>query len=177
MFYVPQFHFNLLSVSALTQYHHCSVHFVSESCFIQDRMQGKMIEMGRCRGNLYVLNPTNLFPIPSSVTTICNNASKTEHELWHYHLGHPFYNRLNSLKDVLNLKLFVGHPSHRLNFHLAKQKRLTFPISDTISSSPFEWLHLDIWVSFHHPTHEGFRYFLTIVDAFFLIYLDILAAC
>ncbi|RVW66689.1 hypothetical protein CK203_064222 [Vitis vinifera] len=76
----------------------------------RDRMQGKMIEMGRCRGNLYVLNPTNLFPIPSSVTTICNIASKTEHELWHYHLGHPFYNRLNSLKDVLNLKLFVGHP-------------------------------------------------------------------
>ena len=59
------------------------VHFVSESCFIQDRMQWKMIEMGRCNDNLYVLDPTNLFPIPSNVTVVCNNASKIEHGLSH----------------------------------------------------------------------------------------------
>ena len=129
-------------------------------------MQGKMIGMGRCSGNHYVLDPTDLFPIPSSVTTVCNNVSKIEHELWHFGMGHPSYNRLNSLKDVWNLKQFVGHPSHCSICHLAKQKRLSFPTSDTVSSSPFKLLHLDIWGSFHHPTHEGYRYFLTIVDVF-----------
>ncbi|WKA09208.1 hypothetical protein VitviT2T_026876 [Vitis vinifera] len=166
LLYVPQFHFNLLSVNALTQYHHCSVHFVFESCFIQDRMQRKMIGMGRCSGNLYVLDPTNLFPISSSVTVVCNYASKTEHELWHYRLCHLSYNRLNSLKDVLNLKQFVSHHFHCSICHLAKQKSLSFPISNTVSSSLFELLHLEIWGSFHYPTHEGFRYFFTIVDVF-----------
>ena len=125
-----------------------------------------MIGMGRHSGNLYVLDSTKLFPIPSRVTVICNIASKTIRELWHYCLGHPSYVRLESLKDVLNLKQFVGHPSHYSICHLAKQKRLSFPTLDTVSSSPFELLHFDKWGSFHHPTHEGFRYFLTIVDDF-----------
>ena len=46
-------------------------------------MQWKMIEMDRCNDNLYVLDPTNLFPIPSNVTVVCNNASKIEHGLSH----------------------------------------------------------------------------------------------
>ncbi|RVX15709.1 hypothetical protein CK203_005752 [Vitis vinifera] len=105
----------------------------------RDRMQRKMIGMGRCSGNLYVLDPTNLFPISSSVTVVCNYASKTEHELWHYRLCHLSYNRLNSLKDVgllvkiqedpsmgfaffLENHLFYGSLKNKVQFH-ARQLR------------------------------------------------------
>ena len=50
---------------------------VTKSSFIQDYFQGKMIEMGKRRGNLYILDPANLFPISG----VCNNVSKKEHEV------------------------------------------------------------------------------------------------
>ncbi|KAL6315352.1 hypothetical protein AAG906_000458 [Vitis piasezkii] len=93
--YVLQFRFNLFSISALTQFHHCSVHFLSESCLIQDRMQEKMIGMGSCFGNLYILDPANLFPMFSRLSATCNNATKSDHQLWHSCLGHPSLVRLS----------------------------------------------------------------------------------
>ena len=73
---------------------------VTKSSFIQDYLQGKMIEMGKRRGNLYILDPANLFPISG----VCNHVSKKEHEVWHFCLGHPSYVRLNVLKNVLHFK-------------------------------------------------------------------------
>ncbi|RVW31819.1 Retrovirus-related Pol polyprotein from transposon RE1 [Vitis vinifera] len=93
--YVLQFRFNLFSISALTQFHHCSVHFLSESCLIQDRMQEKMIGMGSCFENLYILDPANLFPMFSRLSATCNNATKSNHQLWHSCLGHPSLVRLS----------------------------------------------------------------------------------
>ncbi|RVW26515.1 hypothetical protein CK203_057102 [Vitis vinifera] len=79
----------------------------------RDRMQGKMIGMGRCSGNHYVLDPTNLFPIPSSVTTVCNNVSKIEHELWH------FVSSTSSVTYPLSRVLDYGNlsSSHRALVH------------------------------------------------------------
>ena len=77
--YVPQFRFNLLSISAITQFHHCSVHFLFESCLIQDRTQGKVIGIGSYFGNLYILDLTNIFPMFSHILVVCNNATKFNH--------------------------------------------------------------------------------------------------
>ena len=161
--YVPQFRFNLLSVSALTQSHRCFIQFDSESCFSQDHLQGKMIWMGKRKGNLYILDPTNLFPISG----VCNHVSKKEHEVWHSRLRHLSYVRLNVLKNILHFKQLLNETPHCSIFHLAKQKRLPFPNSNSVSIFAFELLHLDIWGAFHLPTCDGFHYFLTIVDDFF----------
>ena len=48
--------------------------------------------------------------------------------------------------------------------HFAKQKRLPFPDSITISSQCFDLLHMDIWGPYAHPSLLGHKYFLTIVD-------------
>ena len=135
---------------------------VTKSSFIQDYFQGKMIEMGKRRGNLYILDPANLFPISG----VCNNVSKKEHEVWHSHFGHPSYVRLNILKNVLHFKQLVIETPHCSICHLANQKRLPFPNSNFVSISSVELLHLDTWGAFHLPTHDGFHYFLTIVDDF-----------
>ncbi|KAL4310065.1 hypothetical protein GQ457_01G025390 [Hibiscus cannabinus] len=82
---------------------------------------------------------------------------------WHDRLGHPSHSVLHSLKDVL--------PSVDFNKSnvcpicpLAKQKHLPFPVSVTVTQSPFEMVHCDIWGPYKMPTHDGFRYFLTLVD-------------
>lgn len=47
---------------------------------------------------------------------------------------------------------------------MAKQKRLPFEFNNNLSLEPFDLLHFDIWGPFAHETHEGYKYFLTIVD-------------
>jgi len=48
--------------------------------------------------------------------------------------------------------------------HFAKQMRLPFPDSITVSSQCFDLLHMDIWGPYAHPSLLGHKYFLTIVD-------------
>ena len=120
-------------------------------------MQGQMIGMGRHNGNLYVLDPANLFPILARTSGLCNNVSKTNHEIWHTHLSHPSYVRLNMLKNILNFEhVFFYHSPHCSICHLAKQKQLPFSISNFVSQCPFVLLHIDIWGVFHLPIHDGF---------------------
>ncbi|XP_071699281.1 uncharacterized protein [Rutidosis leptorrhynchoides] len=49
---------------------------------------------------------------------------------------------------------------------LARMHRLSFPFSTIKSSSIFELIHVDLWGPYSRPTHNGFKYFLTIVDDF-----------
>ncbi|XP_073138578.1 uncharacterized protein [Henckelia pumila] len=57
---IPQFWFNLLSISALTQNMSYSVTFSSHLCHIQDSHKHKMIGMGIRVGDLYVLELPSL---------------------------------------------------------------------------------------------------------------------
>jgi len=57
VFYVPSFHFNLISVSSLTKTNKkISVHFYHNTCFIQDHTQAWTIGRGDQSNDLYLLN-------------------------------------------------------------------------------------------------------------------------
>lgn len=47
---------------------------------------------------------------------------------------------------------------------LAKQSRLVFPISNSISEKPLELVHMDVWGPYRTPTHDRKHFFLTVVD-------------
>lgn len=47
---------------------------------------------------------------------------------------------------------------------LAKQKQLSFPFNNNLCSIPFALINLDVWGPYSISTHDGFKYFLTIVD-------------
>lgn len=91
------------------------------------------------------------------------NLASIDRTIWHRRLGHLSDSKLNSLQEI-NSTI----PKHNKEAcHIcpsAKQTRKAFPKSTSISSKPFELLHLDIWGKFHTPTHNGLNYFLTIVD-------------
>lgn len=46
----------------------------------------------------------------------------------------------------------------------AKSHKLPFPLSKSHSSSPFELIHMDVWGPSPVLSHQGFRYYLLIVD-------------
>ncbi|GJV26785.1 ribonuclease H-like domain-containing protein [Tanacetum coccineum] len=100
-------------------------------------------------------------------------------------VGHPngteaFISKIGNLQlsngltlyDVMDLNLknvqgtsdqcegLLGYPAE----HRAKQTREPFPLSDHVSSSLGELVHLDLWGPYRVTSSEGFKYFLTIMD-------------
>jgi len=70
------------------------------------------------------------------------------------------------LSDVLKIpKTNKKNKSHHCYIcPLAKQKHLPFNSNQNKCASVFDLLHIDTWDPFSEITHDGYRYFLTIVD-------------
>lgn len=49
---------------------------------------------------------------------------------------------------------------------LTRQSKLPFPASSIKFNSAFELVHIDTWELYKSPTHDGYKYFLIIVDNF-----------
>ena len=105
--FVPEFHYNLLSVSAIlakSQYH---ILFTKNECFFQDITRNIRIGTAERIGQLFIIHQ-----VPHN----CNSVSKdgcifstfTDFHKWHLRLGHPsitFYNFQNMI--FLFLVIFV----------------------------------------------------------------------
>ena len=83
--------------------------------------------------------------------------------IWHFRLGHLSFNKMLPLKSVLH-SFFGVCTNVCIVCHLAKQKRLSFPFNSNMFSSAFYLIHVDIWGPYSIPTHDGYKYFLTMVD-------------
>jgi hypothetical protein len=83
--------------------------------------------------------------------------------LLHYRLGHPSDSLLKLLSHVIPQVLHESNKNCSI-CPLAKQHRLSFPHSTSISTQPFDLIHCDIWGLFSTKSLSGSSYFLTIVD-------------
>jgi len=86
--YVPDFKFNLLSVSKLTRELRCSVNFFPDFVLFQDLYSGRMKGIGKETGGLHIVKGSS-----NNNSRDCNIAATiTMNEncrLWHQRLGHP----------------------------------------------------------------------------------------
>ena len=85
--YVPQFRFNLISVSALLNSCCTNVLFTTNQCFLQGSSQILRIGTAKKIGNLYYLQQETNSSQHCSIPTACNVFSN-KHQ-WHTRLGHP----------------------------------------------------------------------------------------
>ena len=159
--YVPDFKYNLLSISALLQSASCSLKFDADHCYIQDISQDSLIGMGKKIGNLYYLQLPDKNPHAYSV---CIDTPITDITLWHYRLGHPSCIKSHPLDKNLNFQFTNEQDFHCTVCHHAKQRRLSFVSHNHLSVYPFDLVHCDVWGPFHTLTVEGYKYFLTLVD-------------
>ena len=86
-------------------------------------------------------------------------------DLWHFRLGHLSSPRLNLLHNLIP-SISVDSSKVCNVCPLAKQKHLSFPISNKVSKFPFDLVHTDIWGPFSQQSTNSSHYFLTIVDDF-----------
>jgi len=83
--------------------------------------------------------------------------------LWHYRLQHSSLQRLHVLRKQYS---FITVDTHHVcdTCSRAKQRKLSFTLSNTVTSSIFDLVHFDIWGPCSIISMQGFHYFLTIVD-------------
>jgi len=170
--FIPDFKYNLLSVSNITRELNCFVSFYPGFCLFQDLTSGTLKGIGKESDGLYLMcsqpyNDTDLSDSSTAGVHRVHVATKTKEDilLWHKRLAHSSSISLNTL---LGYKL-DDCKSVVLDCNvcpLAKHTRHPFPHSTSTSNKVFELLHLDVWGPYHVETFDGNKHFLTIVDDF-----------
>ncbi|CAN1833821.1 Retrovirus-related Pol polyprotein from transposon RE1, partial [Linum perenne] len=157
--FVPQFTFNLISVSKLTRQLNVKLIFFSASCDIQDIAKEETIGSARLHNGLYHMITRK------PVSHIASAQTNPAFDLWHYRLGHISHFKVPLLKSIHSSISTQPHLPCEI-CHFSRQRRTPFPVSSTVSDSCFQLVHVDIWGPNPHPSYDGYKYFLTIVDDF-----------
>ena len=145
--YIPDFPFNLLSISKLTKILNCATIFLSTHCIFQDLKTGKIIGGGHEANGLYYLDRCGSSRLVASHLSI----SPLQH---HCHLGHPSLKNLKSLVPSCRLIESLQCEACQLGKHN------TVPFASRCEShvsSPFHLVHSNIWGPINTPSLLGFR--------------------
>ncbi|CAN1830555.1 Retrovirus-related Pol polyprotein from transposon RE1 [Linum perenne] len=170
--YAPDFTFNLVSISQLVRYQSVAILFSHDHCLIQEHPSLKTIGSAKLRNGLYVLSlPSSVdCVVATSQTTQAGTFSALEYNckqhdfnIWHYSLGHMSLPRMQYLQSVIP-GIAINKNSHCSICPCAKQKRLSFLISSSVSTRAFALIHVDIWGHASTVSITGHKFFLTIVD-------------
>ncbi|CAN1181640.1 Retrovirus-related Pol polyprotein from transposon TNT 1-94 [Linum perenne] len=127
-----------------------------------------MIGSAKEARGLYQLQSSTLTQInqtkpPQPFVAATFNFKPQDIDVWHCRLGHLSNNRTHLLLKC-NPDLPVSPIEHCEHCHFSRQKRLSFSLSNSVASKPFELIHTDIWGPLRVVSYDGFSYFLTIVD-------------
>ncbi|CAN1779045.1 Retrovirus-related Pol polyprotein from transposon RE1 [Linum perenne] len=160
---IPDFKFNLISISKLTHDLPVSLSFSSNHCEIQDLITNRKIGLATEHKGLYYLTKPNFSqPTPIHQAAVINLQPQVI-DLWHWRLGHPSRDRAKLLENCSS-GIIAEKIIHCDVCHPAKQKRLHFQTSSSVALNVFDLIHVDIWGPLAVQSYDGFAYFLTIVD-------------
>lgn len=168
VFYIPNLHFNLLSVRKLNKDLNCFTVFNANSCFFQDRESRKMIGCAELQDGLYrlpAITPNSHLGHPTpAINSFCSKLNKdSELMLLYYQLGHPNFLYLKQLFPSL-----FHHKNTRDYFcdicQFSKHTRVSYSPRPYKPSSPFTTIHSDIWGPSKVNHLGGHRWFLLLVD-------------
>ena len=128
---LPNFSFNLLSVSKLTRDLNCVISFFPDHCLFQDLTTKRIIGRGHESGGLYVLES----PRPVACSSVLSPFEV------HCRLGHPSLSSLKKLYPQFNHLSVLDCESCQF----AKHHRLpSSPRVNKRATSPFDGLHLHL---------------------------------
>lgn len=87
---VPDFKYNLLSVSKLTKELQCSVNFFPTFCVFQDPYTGRVKGINKEKGDLYILIPkgSNKNRVAQRINSCLVDGMQADFITWHKRLGH-----------------------------------------------------------------------------------------
>lgn len=108
-------------------------------------------------------------------SSLLSSLNKDAIWLYHFRLGHPSFRVLK----IIFLTLFKGLDIAYFYCDVcefAKDTHVTFHISKQRSSHPFHLIHIDIWGPSTVPNILGSRWFVSLIDAIWLIVVSFLTS-
>lgn len=165
---IPEFKHNLLSVSKLTRDLKCVVTFFLDLCVMQDLFSGMVRGISKEVDGLYniqlpIKKEGSFQSINANLVNNGNVNTAKDVEIWHKRLGHAPIQILEQI-STLNGKNVCHDIRNCTVCLLARQTRMYFPSSSNKSDKPFFNIHGDIWRPYKIISHNGCRFFLTLVD-------------
>jgi hypothetical protein len=182
---VPSFTFNLISASKLTKTMKYCLIILAGLCFIQVLPIWMTIGLAKERDGLFYFSPSYKLHSKCQKQTSTENHRPTiaipphckahgaeshissfpcnDFDLWHYRLGHLSKERLDIIQQSFS-DVNSSDYQHCTVCPLAKQKRLPFQSSTSVTHFIFDLIHCDIWGPYSVAAIGGYHYFLTIVD-------------
>ncbi|GFZ20884.1 hypothetical protein Acr_29g0000460 [Actinidia rufa] len=180
VYYVPNFAYNLLSVSRLAKDLNCAVVFLPSRCLLQDLTSKKIFGRGYERDGLYYFGD----PLPSSASSSSLHVfsppmlessvlspsglkssvfSFQTLDLWHARLGHANFQYLCWLFPSFN------KACQKFNFQcdvceLSKHTRASYIPRMLRAPSAFDLIHSDVWGPSPVTALSQHRYYVTFID-------------
>uniref|UniRef100_M1D8Y3 Retroelement pol polyprotein n=1 Tax=Solanum tuberosum TaxID=4113 RepID=M1D8Y3_SOLTU len=108
------------------------------------------------------IDPASCSAVNSFLDINPTHSDDTEF-LWRARLGHVPFVKMRIISTI-PLKISNKQPFICTICPMARQTKMPFPESITATNSIFELLHIDLWGPYYVPTHDGYHYFLTMVD-------------
>lgn len=133
---------SLLSVHQFTKDNDCVFVFYASGFRIQDKMLGRTLFQGSSKNGLYPFNNSYQFIFSSC---LCWETSSNSAATWHKRLGHPSTSvphQIFSQTSLLKGTTAIPFCEYR---HYAKNCKLPFPISYSVSTFPLQLVHSDVW--------------------------------
>lgn len=157
---VPHLTKKILYVSELTPDNHVDVLLSQPNFFVQDRTTKRVLDQGKCKQGLYILNSSPQALIASKKTP------KASFETWHSRLWHVNFDTLLSLHKLghLSLNALLPKPKICLSCQMAKSLKLPYELNYKCAAHPLELIHCDVWGPSPVESHDNFRYNINFVD-------------
>ncbi|KAL2920586.1 Retrovirus-related Pol polyprotein from transposon RE1 [Bienertia sinuspersici] len=155
--HVPGVKFNLISTHKLCRDMNCDIVFTNDKCLLQDKSQGSSLVLGSLDSGLYTLSKQE-----GKSGSVQLAAVSEEAKLWHLRFGHLPFSKLQYVDS--SIKCDANHDEICQVCPKAKQARLPFPVSLSITNKSFEIIHVDVWGPYKVVTHDKCNMFFTIVD-------------
>jgi len=171
VYLISKLKLNLASVGQICDSGDYLVMFSGSFCCVQDLQSQKMIGTGRRENGLYILDKLKVsIVVAAALTTVglssfCLSLLSSSFYLWHSRLGHVLSSSLRFLASIGalgNLKTY--DISDCSGCKLAKFFILPFNRSISVSSSPFDLIHSDVWGPSPISTKRGSQYYVSFID-------------
>jgi hypothetical protein len=165
--HIPNFAFNLLSVSCFTKSLNCAVIFLPFHCLLQDLSSKKIFGRGYERDGLYyfgdpppAISDLQASILPSSSSYVFSFKTLT---LWHACLGHANFQYLCLLFPSF-IKASEDHKFQCEVCELSKHTRTSYIPRMHRPSSVFDLIHFDVWGPSPVMAFSRHRYYVTFID-------------
>jgi peptidoglycan hydrolase CwlO-like protein len=162
--YVPTFHVNLISLSALVDQLDCRIILDRDNCLIQERQTGKKLGTATRRSRLWYMDHEGTNDTICTILATRMEEKEVAVMLLHYRLGHISFDKIcKAFPDAM-----CGVDKSKLlcrACELAKRTRTSYISRGIRSISPFVLVHSDVWTC-PVTSINGMKCFVTFIDCF-----------